>query len=125
MYAVIVTGGKQYRVAQGETLRVEKLEGDVGAAVNFDQVLLLGSGDGISVGSPLVAGALVAAKIVKHGREDKIRIIKFRRRKHHMKQMGHRQYYTEIEIGTISDGKASNDKASNGEASSGKSGKKE
>ncbi len=102
MYAVIVTGGKQYRVAQGETLRVEKLEGDVGAAINFDQVLLVGSGEGINVGAPLVAGALVAAKIVKHGRLDKIRIIKFRRRKHHMKQMGHRQHYTEIEIGDIS-----------------------
>ena len=98
MYAVIVTGGKQYRVAQGETLRVEKLEADVGAAVNFDQVLLLGSGDGIKVGAPTVSGASVAAKVVAHGRLDKVRIIKFRRRKHHMKQMGHRQHFTEIEI---------------------------
>ncbi|MBS0486938.1 MAG: 50S ribosomal protein L21 [Proteobacteria bacterium] len=102
MYAVIKTGGKQYRVMQGETLRVEKLEADVGAAVKFDQVLLLGEGEGITVGSPLVAGASVAAKIVKHGRADKVRIIKFRRRKHHMKQMGHRQHYTEIEITGIS-----------------------
>jgi len=98
MYAVIVTGGKQYRVAQGETLRVEKLEADVGAAVNFDQVLLLGTGEGISVGAPTVSGAVVAAKVVSHGRLDKIRIIKFRRRKHHQKSMGNRQYYTEIEI---------------------------
>ncbi|TLY49627.1 MAG: 50S ribosomal protein L21 [Gammaproteobacteria bacterium] len=102
MYAVIVTGGKQYRVAQGETLRVEKIEADVGAAVSFDQVLLVGSGDGISVGAPLVKGATVAAKVVKHGREDKIRIIKFRRRK---KQMGHRQHYTEIEITSIAGAK--------------------
>jgi large subunit ribosomal protein L21 len=102
MYAVIKTGGKQYRVMQGETLRVEKLEGDVGADVKFDQVLLVGEGDGINVGAPLVAGALVAATIKSHGRADKIRIIKFRRRKHHQKQMGHRQYYTEIEITGIS-----------------------
>ena len=102
MYAVIVTGGKQYRVAQGETLRVEKLEADVGAAVKFDQVLLVGSGDGINVGAPLVGGASVAAKVVAHGRADKVRIIKFRRRKHHQKSMGHRQHYTEIEITGIS-----------------------
>ena len=102
MYAVIVTGGKQYRVAQGETLRVEKLEADVGAAVNFDQVLLLGSGEGVKVGAPTISGASVAAKVVAHGRLDKIRIIKFRRRKHHMKQMGHRQHYTEVEITSIS-----------------------
>ena len=98
MYAVIKTGGKQYRVMQGEVLRVEKLEADVGAAITFDEVLLLGEGDSISVGAPLVAGASVGATIKSHGRLDKIRIIKFRRRKHHMKQMGHRQYYTEIEI---------------------------
>ncbi len=101
MYAVIKTGGKQYRVMQGETLRVEKLEADVGAAVTFDQVLLLGEGEGITMGAPLVAGASVGAKVVKHGRADKVRIIKFRRRKHHMKQMGHRQHYTEVEITSI------------------------
>jgi large subunit ribosomal protein L21 len=102
MYAVIKTGGKQYRVMQGETLRVEKLEADVGAAVKFYQVLLVGEGEGITMGAPLVAGASVAAKVVKHGRADKVRIIKFRRRKHHMKQMGHRQHYTEVEITSIS-----------------------
>jgi large subunit ribosomal protein L21 len=106
MYAVIKTGGKQYRVMQGEILRVEKLEADVGAAVTFDQVLLLGEGDSISVGAPIVAGASVGATIKAHGRADKIRIIKFRRRKHHMKQMGHRQSYTEIEITGISGTKA-------------------
>jgi large subunit ribosomal protein L21 len=101
MYAVIKTGGKQYRVMQGETLRVEKLEGDVGAAVNFEQVLLVGAGEDVTVGAPVVAGAIVAATIKAHGRADKVRIIKFRRRKHHQKQMGHRQHYTEIEIGEI------------------------
>lgn len=98
MYAVIVTGGKQYRVMQGETLRVEKLDADVGAAVSFDQVLLVGEGDKITIGAPLVSGATVAATIKGHGRADKIRIVKFRRRKHHRKEMGHRQHYTEIEI---------------------------
>jgi len=102
MYAVIKTGGKQYRVMQGETLRVEKLEADVGAAVTFDQVLLIGEGEGITVGTPLVTGASVAATVKAQGRGDKVRIIKFRRRKHHMKQQGHRQYYTEVEITSIS-----------------------
>ena len=102
MYAVIKTGGRQYRVMQGEVLRVEKLEAEVGAAVKFDQVLLIGEGEGITVGTPLVAGASVAATVKAQGRGDKVRIIKFRRRKHHMKQMGHRQYYTEVEITGIS-----------------------
>ena len=102
MYAVIKTGGKQYRVMQGETLRVEKLDADIGAAVTFDQVLLIGEGEGITVGTPLVTGASVAATVKAQGRGDKVRIIKFRRRKHHMKQMGHRQYYTEVEITSIS-----------------------
>ena len=98
MYAVIVTGGKQYRVAPGEILRVEKIVADVDSTVEFDQVLMIGDGDNLSIGAPLVSGAIVAARIKSHGRADKIRIIKFRRRKHHMKQMGHRQSYTEIEI---------------------------
>ena len=96
-YAVIVTGGKQYRVMPGETLRVEKLEADVGATVDFDQVLLVGTGEDVRIGDA-VAGAKVTATIKAHGRADKIRIIKFRRRKHHRKQMGHRQHYTEIQI---------------------------
>ena len=97
MYAVLVTGGKQYRVAQGETLRVEKLEADVGSEITFDNVLMLGDADGIKIGEA-VKGATVTAKVVEQGRADKVRIIKFRRRKHHMKRQGHRQYYTEIEI---------------------------
>ncbi len=98
MYAVIVTGGKQYRVMKGETLRVELLDAEVGAKVEIDKVLLIGNGETISVGTPNIAGALVSATIKSHGRLDKIRIVKFRRRKHHRKQMGHRQHYTEIEI---------------------------
>ena len=101
MYAVVLISGKQYRVTQGETLRVEKLVGDVDSTVNFDQVLMVGSGEGVSIGAPLVAGAQVGAKIKSHGRADKVRIIKFRRRKHHMKQAGHRQWYTEVKIMAI------------------------
>jgi large subunit ribosomal protein L21 len=102
MYAVIVTGGRQYRVAQGEVLRVEKLDAEVGADVTFDQVLMVGTGEDITIGTPNVGGASVAATIKSHGRADKVRIVKFRRRKHHRKQMGHRQHYTEIEITGIS-----------------------
>ncbi|MGY0635061.1 50S ribosomal protein L21 [Luteimonas sp. A478] len=101
MYAVMVTGGKQYRVAQGETLRVEKLEVEEGNEITFDNILMLGDSDGIKVGDVL-NGATVTAKVVSHGRGEKIRIIKFRRRKHSMKRKGHRQYYTEIEITGIS-----------------------
>ncbi len=103
MYAVLVTGGKQYRVAQGETLRVEKLEAEAGNEVTFDNILMLGDSDGIQVGDAL-KGASVTAKVVGHGRADKVRIIKFRRRKHHMKRQGHRQHYTEIEITGIAGG---------------------
>jgi len=98
MYAVIVTGGKQYRVMTGETLRVEKLDQDVGSAVEWDNILMVGDGDNITIGAPHIAGALVKATIKSHGRLEKIRIVKFRRRKHHRKQMGHRQHYSEIEI---------------------------
>ncbi|MFG3447360.1 50S ribosomal protein L21 [Stenotrophomonas sp. NPDC047960] len=103
MYAVLVTGGKQYRVAQGETLRVEKLEADVGNEIKFEEILMLGDSDGIKLGDAL-SGASVTAKVVSQGRADKVRIIKFRRRKHHMKRQGHRQYYTEIEITGIAGG---------------------
>ena len=103
MYAVVVTGGKQYRVAQGETLRVEKLEAEAGSEIKFDNILLLGDSDGIKVGDAL-NGASVTAKVVGHGRADKVRIIKFRRRKHHMKRQGHRQHYTEIQITGIAGG---------------------
>jgi large subunit ribosomal protein L21 len=98
MYAVIVTGGKQYRVMKGEFLRVEKLEVEAGSSIEIDNVLLLGDGETVTVGTPNVAGAKVTATVKSHGRLDKVRIVKFRRRKHHRKQMGHRQYFTEIEI---------------------------
>ena len=103
MYAVLVTGGKQHRVMQGEKLRVEKLEVDVDGEIKFDNILMLGDADGIKLGDD-IKGASIAARIVSHGRADKIRIVKFRRRKHHRKQMGHRQHYTEIEITGIAGG---------------------
>ena len=98
MYAVIVTGGKQYRVMKGEVLRVEKLDVEAGNSVEINDVLMLGDGEKITVGTPKVNGAKVTATVKSHGRLDKVRIVKFRRRKHHRKQMGHRQYFTEIEI---------------------------
>ena len=98
MYAVIVTGGKQYRVMKGEVLRVEKLDVEPGNTVEINDVLMLGDGEKITVGTPKVNGAKVTATVKSHGRLDKVRIVKFRRRKHHRKQMGHRQHYTEIEI---------------------------
>ena len=104
MYAVVKTGGKQYRVSQGDRLKVETIQADAGAEVNLDEVLMVGSGESVTVGAPMVANASVSAKVVSHGRGDKVRIIKFRRRKHHRKQMGHRQNYTELEITGISAG---------------------
>lgn len=101
MYAVIKTGGKQYRVAQGDRLRVETLSAGEGDTVELTEVLMVADGDDIKVGTPTVAGAKVAVKVVAHGRGKKVTIIKFRRRKHHRKQMGHRQNYTEIEIESI------------------------
>lgn len=98
MYAVVSTGGKQYKVAQGDVCRVEKLNADAGATVELDQVLMIADGDKISIGTPLVAGGKVSAVVKAHGRADKVEIMKFRRRKHHQKRTGHRQYYTEIEI---------------------------
>ena len=102
MYAVIKTGGKQYKVAAGEKIKVELLDAEVGAEVTLDQVLALGSGDGLKVGAPLVAGATVSAKVVSHGKHDKVRIFKMRRRKHYQKRQGHRQQFTELQIGAIS-----------------------
>ena len=102
MYAVIKTGGKQYRVQEGQTLKLEKLEVATGETLNFDEVLLVSDGENIKVGAPLVEGAKVTAEVVDHGRGDKVRIIKFRRRKHHMKRQGHRQWYTEVKITGIS-----------------------
>lgn len=98
MYAVFTTGGKQYRASEGDVVRVEKLDVEKGATVELDQVLMVGEGDDVRIGTPTVEGGKVTAEVVDHGRGEKIRIIKFRRRKHHMKQMGHRQYYTELKI---------------------------
>ena len=101
MYAVIATGGKQYKVTKGETLRVEKLDGDEGSTVKLDKVLMVADGDKVSVGTPTLDKATVTAKIMAHGRGKKIEIIKFRRRKNSRSQMGHRQSYTEIEVTDI------------------------
>ncbi|HZJ81888.1 MAG TPA: 50S ribosomal protein L21 [Guyparkeria sp.] len=98
MYAVVVTGGKQYRVEQGSKVRVEKLPGEAGGTVTLDRVLMVGDGSDIKVGTPTVDGASVTAEIVGQGRGKKVEIIKFRRRKHHMKRQGHRQAYTELKI---------------------------
>ncbi|RLA05290.1 MAG: 50S ribosomal protein L21 [Gammaproteobacteria bacterium] len=98
MYAIVATGGKQYRVKEGEKLRVEKLSAEAGDTVELDKVLLVGEGKDIKVGTPYLDGAKVTAKVAANGRGDKVKIVKFRRRKHSRKQMGHRQSYTEIEI---------------------------
>jgi large subunit ribosomal protein L21 len=101
MYAVIQTGGKQYRVKSGEQVKVEALSAEIGAAVSFDNVLALGEGDGIKVGAPFVSGAKVKATVVAQGRGEKVRIFKMRRRKHYAKTQGHRQNFTEVRIDEI------------------------
>ena len=101
MYAVIKTGGKQYKVAAGEKIKVEQLPADIGSEITIDQVLAVGAGDSIKFGAPLVAGASVLVKVVAQGRHDKVRIFKMRRRKHYQKHQGHRQQYTELQIGAI------------------------
>ena len=98
MYAVIATGGKQYRVSEGTVVRVEKLDADAGATIEFNQVLLIGEGADVSIGAPYVTGARVTATVQAHGKADKVRIVKFRRRKHYLRQKGHRQPYTEIKV---------------------------
>lgn len=98
MYAVVATGGKQYKVTEGLTLRVEKLEGDAGATVNLDKVLMIADGSDVKIGTPYLNGSNVTATIVAQGRAKKVEIMKFKRRKHSQKRTGHRQYYTEIEI---------------------------
>lgn len=102
MYAVFKTGGKQYRASQGDRLRVERIEAEVGDEIEFDQILLVGEGADVKLGSPLIAGGKVAARVIDQGRTKKIEIIKFRRRKHYKRQYGHRQHYTEVEITSIS-----------------------
>jgi large subunit ribosomal protein L21 len=102
MYAVIQTGGKQYRVAEGDTLRIEKILADEGATVELDKVLMVADGDAVRVGAPYLDGSKVTATVKSHGRAKKVTIIKFRRRKHHMKHQGHRQWFTELTITGIS-----------------------
>lgn len=101
MYAVIRTGGKQYRVSSGEKVKVEQLAADVGSQITIDQVLMVADGDSVTIGTPLVKGAKVQATVVNHGRADKVRIFKMKRRKNSRKQQGHRQNYTEIQVDKI------------------------
>jgi large subunit ribosomal protein L21 len=98
MYAVIESGGKQHRVSEGESLRLEKIDAATGDTVEFDRVLLVGGGDAVKVGKPLVDGGRVTAEVIRHGRHDKVKIVKFNRRKHHRKETGHRQWFTEVRI---------------------------
>jgi len=102
MYAVIESGGKQHRVVEGEVLNVELLEAAAGDKIDFNEVLMVGNGADVKIGAPFVSGGKVSAEVVGHGRADKIRVIKFRRRKHFRKQMGHRQWFTQIKITAIS-----------------------
>ena len=102
MYAVIESGGKQHRVIEGETLKLEKIETGTGETVEFDRVLMVGSGEDVKIGTPVVEGGKVTAEVVAHGRHKKVTIIKFNRRKHYRKQTGHRQWYTEVKITGIS-----------------------
>ncbi len=135
MYAVIKTGGKQYRVSPGDKLRVESLDADEGESINFDQVLMVGEGADVTIGSPLLSDAVVSAKVLSHGRGKKVEVIKFRRRKHYRRQMGHRQNFTEIEVVSVNgvtasasdssaakDAPAKKDNAASKKASSGAAG---
>jgi large subunit ribosomal protein L21 len=101
MYAVIKTGGKQYRVAPGEKIKIEQIPADVGATIVLDQVLMVADGDAVKLGTPLVSGATVSATVMSHGRGAKVKIFKMRRRKHYQKTQGHRQNYTEIRVDAI------------------------
>lgn len=104
MYAVVQTGGKQYRVSEGDTIKVEKLGADEGASVELDKVLMVTDGEDVKVGTPYVEGGMVTATVKSNGRGKKVKIIKFRRRKHHMKRQGHRQWYTELQVTGIKAG---------------------
>jgi large subunit ribosomal protein L21 len=101
MYAVFQSGGKQHRVSEGQVVRLEKIEVETGSEVVFDKVLMVANGEDIKVGAPFVEGATVKAEIVEHGRGDKVKIVKFRRRKHYRKQQGHRQWFTDVKITAI------------------------
>ena len=98
MYAVIESGGKQHRVVEGETLKLEKIEAATGETVEFDKVLMVGGGDTVKIGTPVVAGSKVTAEVVAHGRHQKVKIVKFNRRKHYRRETGHRQWFTEVKI---------------------------
>lgn len=102
MYAVIESGGKQHRVVEGEVLKLELIDKPTGETINFDKVLMVGQGADVKIGAPYIATGKVTAEVVKHGRADKVKIIKFRRRKHYRKQQGHRQWFTEVKITGIS-----------------------
>ncbi len=102
MYAVFRSGGKQYRASKGEVLKLEKLDADEGASVKFDEVLLVGEGSNIKVGSPLLSGSTVSAKVLRQGKSKKVSVVKFRRRKNYLRQHTHRQFFTEVEITGIS-----------------------
>jgi large subunit ribosomal protein L21 len=102
MYAVIKTGGKQYRVSAGQKIKVEQMPADVGSEITLDQILMVGEGESVKIGTPVVDGATVKATVLSQGRHDKVKIFKMRRRKHYMKRQGHRQNYTEIRIDAIS-----------------------
>jgi large subunit ribosomal protein L21 len=102
MYAVIEAGGKQHRVIEGETLKLEKIEAATGESVEFDRVLMVGGGDDLKIGTPVVEGGKVTAEVVSHGRHKKVKIVKFNRRKHYRKETGHRQWFTEVKITGIS-----------------------
>jgi len=106
MYAVFRSGGKQYRAAKGDVLRLEKIEGDEGATVKFDQVLLVGEGSDIKVGSPVLSGSTVSGKVVRQGKSKKVPVVKFKRRKNYLRQGSHRQFFTEVEITAITGGTA-------------------
>ena len=101
MYAVFQSGGKQHRVSEGQTIRLEKLDIATGETIEFDQVLLIADGEDVKIGAPLVSGGVVKAEIVAHGRGEKIKVVKFRRRKHYRKQQGHRQWFTDVKITAI------------------------
>jgi large subunit ribosomal protein L21 len=113
MYAVIETGGKQYRVAEGDKVRVEKLDAETGSTIDFEKVLMIADGASVTVGKPFIEGSKVTAEVAGHGRADKVKIIKFRRRKHHMKRQGHRQWFTELKITGIPGGGAAAAAATN------------
>ena len=104
MYAVIANGGKQYRVEKGSVLRLEKMTAELGSQITFDQVLLVGSGEGVKVGSPRIAGASVSATVERHGQGKKVSVVKFRRRKHYLRMKNHRQKFTEVKITDIAAG---------------------